>query len=1212
MRDETLPDRVYGAALFADVSGSTPLAEALLLELGRRRGAEEVSRQLNAVYDALIQALHRYGGSVIGFSGDAITCWFDGDRGGRAVACAFAMQAEMEAFSQVESPAGTVVSLGIKVAVTTGPARRFVVGDPQSRIFDVLAGETIDHLAMAEHQAQRSEVVLDGHVVEELGEAVRVAAWRQDPHSGRRFGVLEEFGHLVQPEGWPSIEVEALQVEELRRWVQPEVYSRLSSGKGEFLAELRPAAALFLSFGGIQFDADDAQTRLDAYFRELQLVIRGLGGVLTQLTFGDKGSYLCAVIGAPKAHEDAAQRAIEAALELRSLSRNHVGEVKIGISYGQMRAGAYGSKTRRIYGVLGDEVNLAARLMQAAAPGQILVSQAVHQSAESQFTWKRLPEIQLKGKRDPVAVFEPETARDPGTSRWRGLSYALPMVGREAERRRILEGVERALEGRGQILGITAEAGMGKSRLASEAVDWAVDRGLEVYAGECQSYGTKTGYLVWGSVWRAIFGLHPDRSLEEQVGTLESYLEAVDPALLPRLPLLGKLLKFPIPDTEMTAAFDAKLRKTSLEALLVDCLKARADRSPFLVLLDDVHWLDPLSRDLLEALGRALHNLPVLILLAYRPIDGPRRLGVSELPFFTEVPLLEFSEAETVELIRLKVDQLFGERHVLPPVLVEQITEKADGNPFYVEEILNYLKDRDVDIQDERALARVSLPRSLSSLILSRIDQLTENQRVTLRLASVIGRLFHAAWLWGAYPSSGDAAQIKADLAQLSKLELTTLDSPEPELTYLFKHIVTRQVAYDSLPFATRAFLHEQLGGFIERSYADRIDEYLDALAHHYSLSENGPKAREYLLKAGAAAQASYANEVAIDYYRRLLPFLGEAESQGVKLSLAQVLEVVGEWKQTEDLYRQVKEAAEARGDRHAVARCQAELGELFRKQGRYEEAAEWLSRAHAEFEALEDRSGIGQVLHFEGTLAAQHGDYEGAQAHYEASLEIRKSLADALNIASLLNNLGIVARFHANYEEARQLQLEALEIRRELGDRRLIAVSLNNLGNVALDQGRYHEASDYLEEALARQREVGDRWAIALSLNNLANAARAQGDLTRAGALYAESLAINRELGDKWALAYLLEDIGALAALQDHPVEAVRLTSAAQALRERIGAPRSEAEEEKLARLLQPARAAMDAEAQASAEAAGQALSLDRALEEALSCCPGTVEVRI
>jgi predicted ATPase len=289
--------------------------------------------------------------------------------------------------------------------------------------------------------------------------------------------------------------------------------------------------------------------------------------------------------------------------------------------------------------------------------------------------------------------------------------------------------------------------------------------------------------------------------------------------------------------------------------------------------------VDPLSRDLLEVIARAIVDRPVLLLLAYRPTEGqPQLHRVGELAYFKEIALRGFTVEEADLLIRRKLEALFGKEVQPPTRLIERFTAEAEGNPFYIEELVNYLQDRGIDVNDNAHLDHLELPSSLHSLVLSRIDQLTEEQRITLKVASVVGRVFRADTLWGAYAELGKPQQVKAHLAVLHRLDVTDLDLPEPELTYLFKHIVTQEVAYESLPFAVRSMLHGRVGEFLKGSFAAELEQHLDLLAYHYDRSDREPKKREYLLKAGVAAQGRYANTAAMDYYQRVQPLLQGAE----------------------------------------------------------------------------------------------------------------------------------------------------------------------------------------------------------------------------------------------------------------------------------------------------------------------------------------------
>ena len=377
--------------------------------------------------------------------------------------------------------------------------------------------------------------------------------------------------------------------------------------------------------------------------------------------------------------------------------------------------------------------------------------------------------------------------------------------------------------------------------------------------------------------------------------------------------------------------------------------------------------------------------------------------------------------------------------------------------------------------------------------------------------------------------------------------------------------MVTQEVAYESLPFATRAMLHNLIGQYMESNYTHALSQYVGLLAYHYGRSDNETKKREYLLKAGEAAQAEYANEAAIEYFRRALPLLPDPDRAAVMRKLGSVLELVGQWDEASALYTQGLQLAQKHENRQEEAWCQAAQAELLRKRGRFEEATRHLEAARLTFEKLEDEEGVAQAYHSAGTLAAQQGQYEKARALYEQSMALRQELNQPAFIAALLSNLAIIARFQGDLTEARRLNEEALEIRRQVGDRRTIANSLNNLGNAVRNLGDLAAARSHLEEALQLQREVGDRWAIANSLNNLGNVVRDQSDFDTARQFYVESLTINYEFGDRRAIAYVLEDMAGLEAMQHQPRRALYLVGAAQALREALGTPLSAVEQAQL-----------------------------------------------
>jgi class 3 adenylate cyclase/tetratricopeptide (TPR) repeat protein len=1128
-----LPDRVSGSALFADISGFTALTDALTNSLGSRRGSEELTKRLNAVYNALIADVERYGGSVLSFSGDAITCWFDNSQGPaapRATACSLSLQKAMRAFAEITLPNGATTTLKLKVAVASGPARRFVVGDPSFHYMDALTGATVARTSLGEQLAEKGDILLDEATVKLLEPDVSVQEWRSSPSSGERFAVVMQFTGSADEISFPD-PLPGLEVAVLRPWIHHSVYEREQDGQQVFMTEFRPCIALFVRFMGIDYDSAEAEKQLDLFVRQAQAVTTRHDGTLLQITFGDKGSYAYINFGVMSTHEDDAQRAVLTALELR----NAVNEldypltIQIGITQGVMRVGAYGGKTRRTYGALGDGVNLAARLMQAAAPDEILVSGRIQRAAATLFNFEYRDALILKGKSTPLIVYLVRGEQHQRSIRLQEPAYALPMIGRHSELQIINACLDLAAQRKAQLIGIVAEAGLGKSRLMAEAIRAAKSKGFAGYGGACQSMGISTPYLVWKSIWSAFFNVDPDLPDQTQIRLLEHQVRNRAPNRLRALPLLGPILDINIPENEFTRGLEPKNRKGALHALLADCLRADLQAEPHIVVLEDLHWVDALSYELLEELAHELTDYPICFMLAYRPLLLAQ-VGIhtlARLPHFTKIELSELNAEECKQVIQAKLIQLYPDRAGdIPDRLVQMMEARAQGNPFYLEELLNLLRDRRIDLHNPATLDQIELPDSLHTLILSRIDQLTDLEKTSLRVASIIGRLFRFAWLTGYYPTLGDLPQIKNILDKLSRLDIVPMDTPEPELVYLFKHIVTHDVAYETLPFSTRAQLHEQLARYLEVTYPDSLP--LNELAFHYGRSENKAKQCEYVRKSAEAAQAAYANEAAQSYYKQLLELIPDGPQKvEIHLQRGDVLGITGDWDEAEAEYHSALQIATQFGDRNATAQSKVKLGSLSTLRGNYDVALDWLSHARQELEMEGDRMRLGRALYSTGSVFMQKSEYVLARQYFQQAIEQAHQSEDKRLTAEILNSQGMASVEQGDYDAARILLEESLGLFRQIGSKEGIGMTTNNLGLVALEQGDFANAWLQFEETLQLAREMGNTRGIAIGLSNLGYTAANRGDFAAAQQPYAESLVIYRKTGNKPGIAMSLENLG-------------------------------------------------------------------------------------
>lgn len=1150
-------------ALFADISGFTPMSEALARQ--GKNGTEELTDLVNRYFGIMIDLIHSYGGSVAKFGGDALTILFRCTTSSRknaaqhAIQCALDMQSQMTIYQNIPTSAGNF-SLAMKAGLAVGPVFCTTVGEISTRLEYVVAGSVLERSAEAEHQAQPGEVIIHNDLLPFAAqfsrqpknefyteirnpEAVAVA-------SNSNLPFVKEVVYQPMMAGLPSPNFMGTTssyplTPVLAAYLHPAIASRVESGQSGFVNEHRKVTVLFVNFGDFDYDNDpQVGKKLQDYLVEVIRTVQIYDGYLKQVDMGDKGSKYIVLFGAPVAHENDEERALRCALDLRQAALVARVETKTGISTGQVFCGQVGSEVRQEYAAIGDSVNLAARLMSAAQPGQILAAGTTQRYVSERFGWDVLEPMRLKGKSEPVSVY-----RLTGTKRKRGLAarlgepaYSLPMVGRKEELAQVKEVMGRVKGGQGQVVGICAEAGMGKSRLTAEVMRLANQEGMVTYGGECTSYGQNASYIAWQRILRDLFVLDERWSTESQINQIERRLRLVDPQHVARAPLLGVALNLPIGETDLTQAMDAKLRKNALETLLVDCIRFRAREMPVMLVLEDCQWIDTLSHDLLAAVGRSIANIPVLIIVVYRPIEEEaEQLLVSRMPYFKEYRLKEFNADETEQLIRLKLEQLFGAVDLLHADLIERVTERAQGNPFYIDEIVNLLRDKGIDLRNRGSLGEFELPDSLQSLIISRIDQLQEDEKITLKVASVIGRMFKASWLWGAFPELGDAEQVKDRLSRLSRLDLTSQDKPEPDLEYLFKHVVTRDVAYESLTYATRASLHEQLAQFIEQKYQAKLERWQDILAYHYGRSQNVEKQREFYRKAGDAARAVYANNVAVEYYKKLLPLVPDNEKIEVKLKLGEVWQLVGKWQDAEITYRETLALAEEWQDERGKAESQNSLGLLFYLKGLYSEALEWLEQARVGFEALGDLEKVNVAIRYMGNVSLQQGEFSQALSCYERWLKSASERGNEFEITQAIGNMGNVYMQQGAYEEALSCYKRWLRVATDVGDKQQAAATIGNMGRAYWCLGDALSALVCFEQQLLTAAEVGDQRVISIACANMGEIYRHVGNYERALACHTKQLQIALEIGNPSVILTAVGYLGSIYNAQKRFEEAER-----------------------------------------------------------------------
>ncbi len=611
---------------------------------------------------------------------------------------------------------------------------------------------------------------------------------------------------------------------------------------------------------------------MDRVLRLMSEAVHRYEGTVNQFL----GDGLMALFGAPVALEDHALRAVEAALAVQEtiggysedLKRDRGAEIRlrIGLNTGLVVVGKIGDDLRMDYTAVGDTTNLAARMQGLAEPGDILVTDATHRLVEGYVRGQSLGLVHVKGVSEPVPAHR-ITGRRRRTrldvSAERGLS---PLVGRDRELELLRDRFARVKDGRGQVVGIVGEPGVGKSRLLHEFRRSLEGERITWLAGHCVAYGQAVPYLPTLEVLRSNFLIEDGDNPHQIDEKLRRGLRALDPSLETGLPFLRDLFGLPADDSLEKPDAKVKRQKTfeAIRALTV----AGSQRTSLVVVTEDLHWIDKTSEDYLAFLVESLTGLRVLLLMTHRPGYSARW---ADKTYYTQIALDLLSETDTEAVVRglLRSPDL-------PPGLVQLIHEKAEGNPLFVEEITRSLLERQALVSTDRGTrwageARVEFPETAQDLIRARIDRLEEPVKRIAQTAAVIGREFGLPLLSRLDEPAGP---IQHALDALRGAELIYERRFFPEVEYTFKHAIIQDVAYQSILVRRRRELHRAIGRAIEELYADRLGDHYELLAHHFSLAEEASKAVEYLLKAAGKAAAAFANREALALYERALRLL--------------------------------------------------------------------------------------------------------------------------------------------------------------------------------------------------------------------------------------------------------------------------------------------------------------------------------------------------
>lgn len=1138
-----------GSLLFADISGFTRLTE----RLSRRGhiGAEEMSDALDATFGQLLEVADADGADLLKWGGDAVLLLFDGsDHAARACRAAHRMRARLREVGQLQTAAGKA-HLRMSQGIHSGRLHFFVAGDPDVHRELLVCGPEVTEVLEMEAIASAGEIALSSATAE------LVDASLLGGPAGERGRMLRRAPDLADRPRMPAQPTRA----DLSVALPVPIREHLWRGTG--WAEHRAVAVGFVAWSG----TDELLLREGPYAvaAALDEVVRNVAAATAdhEVTFFETdvnrdGGKVMLIAGAPVSHGHEAERMLRAARVI--VDRAGRLPLRLGVNTGHVFAGDFGPDFRRTYSVKGDAINLAARLVARAAPGQVLATRAVPEHSRTAFALVPLPPFTVKGKARPVQAVEVGAVDDgevlPAVS-------TTPLVGRRPEMAALTAALDRVRHRVGGVVELVGPAGLGKSRLLAELRSRAAGGDdVVVCTVGCDEYESSTPYFAFRQLLRDLLGVSATTAPDEVLARLRNRLGANAPTLLPWLPLLGAPLNVPLPDTPETADLEDEHRKRRLERVVGDVLHELLPTAGVLC-VDDAHFLDSSSADLLRHLVDRDPRDPWLVVLARRepapesdtasdtrpdarpdtrpatrPATGPLLEGAEV------VELGPLSSEDSVQLLRTA-----SESRPLPPARLDALAARAGGNPLFLESLL------DTASVGGAPEAVDQLPATVQDLMTTQIDALAPADRVVLRYASVLGMRFRhdqLPWLTAGKAPRPDPQTYRRLGAYL------VADEPG---WLRFRHALMRDVAYEGLPYRVRRRLHGRVARVLERT---QPDDSPGSLALHFLNAGVFDKAWSYGVTAARRARADYANQEAAELFDRALAaerrgpqgMVPREELGAVLVELGDTWFVIGLPETSASAYARARRVLagdpvrtgavvvkEARVDQR-LRHLSASLGRITRalralegvpgerasatrsllqmryaisrrSQGRVEEALRWGDLAVREAEDSCDRAVLAEAWMNMHALYLNAG-LRPPLPYGEMALLAYRELGDLPAQAHCLNNLGMEGFNEDLWSRAEVQYAAAADVYRRIGNADGEANALFNRAEVLVCQGHLGEAGPLLDAALPVARAVSDDELTALVLRERAKVAYRSGDADHAYRLLDEAAGIFAALDEE------------------------------------------------------------------------------------------------
>ncbi|MBF0136159.1 MAG: tetratricopeptide repeat protein [Magnetococcales bacterium] len=854
------------------------------------------------------------------------------------------------------------------------------------------------------------------------------------------------------------------------------------------------------------------------------------------------GDCIMAIFGAPITHENDPELAIRAALDMKREMEEYNRRLPIklekpltlhtGINSGMVIAGGVGSDQKMEYTVMGDTVNLASRLESIAKSGQIFISVYTYNQTRNLFDFVKHDPIKVKGKKDPVAVYEVLRAKSQKAMDRKPGQMVVPLVGRDQELRILQECADKLMSGQGQAVFLISDPGIGKSRIKFEVRNHLKSGDTQIIDGICRSFSRSTSYYVFSEILKHLFNIDSEdlaEAVAQKVTTNLPLLLHINPDNLDTetreaMVFLGSILginlgeEYDIPMAQMDAQ---EIKMASFRAFAW-FFKRMARNKPLVLVMEDLHYADASSVELINFLFDSLRDAPIMLLLLLRPVkDHPS----AKLPMIAHKTLGErATEITFQQLTPDQCDQMV--QHLLqsatiPTEILELVRDRADGNPMYIEEIVRNLEEEEVIRRDEQGtiqivknLAEIAIPSSIQGMIIARIDKLQNEPKEILHTAAVIGPVFKLALLRRICDVRG-VKDPEERLNQFVEMGIVFESKSFPEIEYSFRNILIQESIYSTLLQKKLKEMHAAVAGVIEELYSSRLEDHYEILARHYQRAGERERALDFLVRSGLKAKKAYANPDAVIYFNQAIELASDMEATPVSLGeilvhLSEVQELAGEM-QAAIASRQRAVTLEKEPRRQAdIIR---NIGRIHEKLGSRDEALAVYQQAQQLLVGEPDALETGLLLLNQSWIMNSMGQSDSAVELANRALGIFETHKARDAVAMACNNLGVIHEHRGDFDQATAFSQRSLQIFSELGNRRQTANLYLSLGFLHTKKGELATALDYFSKSSQIMERIGNPFGAGTALMSQGRCSLEMGETDAGEAALLAAMRIHRKL---------------------------------------------------------------------------------------------------